>query len=71
MFTDGLERLALDFRTQQPHTPFFNRVITPVRNSAGNGRNADLSRQLADFLNSADINARTDDDKTLVLAVKR
>jgi hypothetical protein len=71
MFSDGLERLALDFRIQQPHGPFFNRVITPVRNSTKSGRNAHLSRQLADFLDSADINARTDDDKTMVLAVKR
>jgi hypothetical protein len=71
MFTDGLERLALDFRTQQPHAPFFSRVIAPVQRSPSDGRNADLSRQLAGFLDSPDINARTDDDKTLVLAVKR
>lgn len=33
------------------------------------GRHAALSAQLAAYLNSAAVNSRTDDDKTLIIAV--
>lgn len=71
VFTDGIERLALDFRTRTPFQPFFNAVIGPVIASDVRGRDSGLSNILKNFLNSASVNERTDDDKTLILAVRK
>jgi len=71
VFTDGLERLALNFSTQLPHAKFFEGVAAPVTASRTVGRDPHLSKQLALYLDSAAVNARTDDDKTLVIAVQR
>jgi hypothetical protein len=70
LFSDGLERLVLDFAKVQPHAPFFDRMIDPVRKASHAGRNADLSLQLKGFLTQDRVNARTDDDKTLVLVAR-
>jgi hypothetical protein len=70
-FTDGIERLALDFGAEQPHQPFFRGIILPLEESAGQGADRVLAPKLAAYLDSDAINARTDDDKTLVLAVLR
>jgi len=70
-FTDGLERLALDFVNSRPHVPFFDGVCRPLREGATAGHESGLSTQLKEYLNSPAINARTDDDKTLVLAVRK
>lgn len=70
-FTDGLERLALDFATQTPHAKFFDGIIAPVVQSQAEGRDRRLSQQLQTYLDSPAVNARTDDDKTLLLAVWR
>jgi hypothetical protein len=70
-FTDGLERLALDFAAGCPHAPFFNGIVGPVSGSAAAGRDAKLCAALARYLDSPAINGRTDDDKTLVVAVYR
>lgn len=70
LFSDGLERLALDFAAEQPHAPFFDGVSAPVAASTVAGRDATLSAQLGAFLDSERVNARTDDDKTLILAVR-
>lgn len=67
VMTDGLLRLAFDLSEDRPHAPFFK----PLLDFAANPKN--LSRaheQLRAFLDSPRINARTDDDKTLVLAAK-
>ncbi len=69
--TDGLERLALDFAGRIPHPPFFDLMFGAVTGSAVAGRNHRLSHQLATFLGSDAVNARTDDDKTLVLTALR
>lgn len=69
LFSDGLERLALDFVGKQPFSPFFESVCRPLLGIAA-GRSRSLSEQLKLYLNSAPINERTDDDKTLVLAVR-
>lgn len=65
--TDGLQRLALDFSTQKPHQaffrPFFERLRTTVETET-------LIEPLRSFLDSPRVNDRTDDDKTLVLAVR-
>ncbi|MBY8825530.1 PP2C family serine/threonine-protein phosphatase [Sphingomonas colocasiae] len=71
LMSDGLERLALNFSCKIPHDPFFNGMIAPLRSSTGDGRDAALSRALAAYLDGDTVNARTDDDKSLILAVRR
>lgn len=71
VFTDGLERLALVFAEQRPFPPFFESMIRPVEDSTIEGRDRGLSAKLAAFLSGESINSRTDDDKTLVLAVRK
>ena len=71
MFTDGLERLALDFATVTPHTPFLSGICGPLYGTSTKGRNHPLSEKLKTYLGSPAVNARTDDDKTLVLAVRQ
>jgi hypothetical protein len=65
IFTDGLQRLAIDFQSKNAHQPFFRSMFAPLRakNPATN-----LEEKLSAFLNSPKINERTDDDKTLILA---
>lgn len=71
VFSDGLERLALDLKARQPFAPFFDRIIAPVAESESVGKDIDLSGKLDAFLDSESITSRSDDDKTLVLAVRR
>jgi len=67
VLTDGLQRLALDFALEAPHAAFF----TPLFRSLGSAEDASaLAEPFEAFLDSAAINARTDDDKTLLLAVR-
>jgi hypothetical protein len=68
VFTDGIERLALDFTTKLPHAPFFAGVSEPVAKSPAKGCDVALSAKLGEYLASAVVNERTDDDKTLILA---
>jgi hypothetical protein len=70
LFTDGLQRLALHFGSRKAHTPFFGPMFAPVR-AATEGYSATLSSALAAYLALPRINARTDDDKTLILATRR
>jgi hypothetical protein len=71
VFSDGLERLALDLKERQPFAPFFESIIAPVASSTSVGKDAELSNNLGTFLGCDGINSRSDDDKTLVLAVRR
>lgn len=70
-FTDGLERLALDFGSMKPHGPFFEGIVSPIVASPKTGRDAVLCGSLARYLDSDGVNARTDDDKTLLVAAFR
>ena len=70
MFSDGLQRLALSFVQRTPHTPFFEPMFNVLRNQRP-VECTSLDEQLAHFLNSPQINERTDDDKTLILATRR
>jgi Protein phosphatase 2C len=70
-FTDGIERLALDFANHRPHGRFFEGIAAPVFKSSAVRRDYELSAQLARYLDSDAVNARTDDDKTLLIAVHR
>jgi hypothetical protein len=70
LLSDGLQRLALDFATHTAHAPFFRSKMQAIE-AAPNLPPEELSRQLERFLASPEVNARTDDDKTLVLATRR
>lgn len=67
MFSDGLERLILKFSERTVHQPFLTPLFTKLR-EVESGKQ--LTSPLEDFLVSQQVNQRTDDDKTLVLAVR-
>jgi serine/threonine protein phosphatase PrpC len=68
VFTDGLQRLALDFSSRTAYPGFFQPLFTELRTTA----NAEsLIEPFRSFLDSSRVNQRTDDDKTLVLAVRQ
>jgi protein phosphatase 2C-like protein len=67
LMTDGLQRLALRFDSRTAHAPFFVPMFTRLRNTA-EGFASDLESRMVAFLSSDVVNARTDDDKSLVLA---
>jgi hypothetical protein len=69
MFSDGLQRLALDFQKNMPHEPFFRGIFPPVRKASPETA-GQLAQCLSSFLGSARVNQRTDDDKTLILATR-
>jgi hypothetical protein len=71
VFSDGIERLVLDFKTRLPHAPFFDRVIERVGQSQTRGESHDLNQWLEAYLNSDPVNARTDDDKGLILGIRK
>lgn len=66
LFSDGLQRLALDFASKVPHPPFFRPLFAGFRNAADTLL---LVEPFRAFLDSPAVNDRTDDDKTLVLAI--
>lgn len=64
-FSDGLQLLALRWPGANP----FDRFFRPLFAFAREGQSGSIaSSQLETFLNSARLNERTDDDKTLLLA---
>jgi hypothetical protein len=69
VFSDGLERLALNFKTQEAHTKFFTGLFPHLYHKPA-GEALDIQTQLAQFLTSDRINAKTDDDKTIILATR-
>ena len=70
LFTDGLQNLVLDYRNQAAHSPFFAPLFGRLRPQP-DGFSQEFSDSLASYLNSEKFNARTDDDKTLLLATRR
>jgi hypothetical protein len=70
VFTDGIQRLALNFRSSSVHSPFFDPMLAVLRQQAAEDCEV-LDHKLALFLGSERVNSRTDDDKTLVLATRR
>ena len=71
VFSDGLERLVLNFAQKQPHAPFFDRMFGPVERSERVGDDRDLKTALRRYLDTPSVNERTDDDKSLILASLR
>jgi hypothetical protein len=69
VLSDGLQALALSLASREAHAPFFEPMFAAVRRVRP-GRSERLQRGLQDFLDSAPVNRRTDDDKTLVLATR-
>ena len=67
LFSDGIERMVLDMATQTPFARFFSTMAAPLPKEPGKAYT--LSSQLKAYLDSEAINSRTDDDKTLVMAV--
>jgi hypothetical protein len=69
LFSDGLQRLALNAADQSPHLPFFAPFFRTLA-AAGGAAQSQLDQALARFLDSPAVNERSDDDKTLVLAAR-
>ena len=70
VFSDGIENLVLHHATRTVHEPFFERVMTPLRASTAIGHDGSLSEGLGRYLDTAQFNDRTDDDKTLLIATR-
>jgi hypothetical protein len=71
VFSDGIERLVLHGASKAVNDPFFNQMFVPVRASTSRGLDQKLSGKLREYLGSAAVNARTNDDKTLLMATRR
>jgi len=77
MMSDGLTRLALNLPSGEPHAPFFKPLFAFAASLNGASELAPQSvhpeadEHLAAFLASERVCARTDDDKSLLLAVRR
>lgn len=69
LFTDGLQNLVLSFSQKKAHAGFFRPLFEALRNDPDDGTDR-FSGMLATFLCREDIGARSDDDKTLVLAMR-
>ena len=71
VFTDGIQGIVLHYATQSAHAPFFQRMFGEISIAFRVGELRDMSEQLALFLASERVNARTDDDKTSILASRQ
>ena len=69
LFTDGLQNLVLSFAQKKAHSGFFKPLFDALKKNPV-GDFSDFSTQLSSFLCRDDITARSDDDKTLVLAIR-
>jgi hypothetical protein len=63
-FTDGLERLLLDFRTQLAAEGFFRPLLQGLKASPQT-----FGAHLEEYLESAAVCERTDDDKSIAIAL--
>ena len=68
MFTDGLQMVCLNYARHAAHAPFFDPLFNTLQNA---GDTESLKDPFREFLNSDGVNARTDDDRTLILAMRR
>ena len=67
-FSDGLQHLALEHATRSAFVPFFAPLVRTIRE--GNQSADELQASLVAYLNSAAVNGRTDDDKSLVIGCR-
>jgi protein phosphatase 2C-like protein len=70
IFSDGIERMVLHGATKAVNEPFFRQMFLPVRASTTRGFDQKLSEKLKGYLGSPVVNARTNDDKTLLMATR-
>lgn len=70
LFTDGLERLILDFSDQSVFPPALNSIFEWLQNNLQINPDENPSPALIAYLNSPFINDRTDDDKSLIMAAR-
>ncbi|HEX8286497.1 MAG TPA: PP2C family serine/threonine-protein phosphatase [Pyrinomonadaceae bacterium] len=71
LFSDGIFPIAVNYKTNQPYEPFLLPMIAPLRNGGAislNEKLESLNEKLESFLQTAKVNERTDDDKTIILA---
>ena len=66
--TDDIHRLALSLATNTPHEPFFAPFFGGMAKASAEQEDQ-LHGLLVRFLGRAPVNERTDDDKTLALAL--
>jgi Protein phosphatase 2C len=73
MFTDGIERLVLDLQHKTAPAPFFRTLFGWLAKTEPVAVDGEVpeSEVVARYLNSKQINDKTDDDKTLILASRR
>jgi hypothetical protein len=73
VFTDGIERLVLDLHEKTAHAPFFRTLFGWLVKTKPSVIDAEIpaSEVMKRYLGSKQINDRTDDDKTLILASRR
>jgi hypothetical protein len=67
MFTDGLQSVALHYSSRQVHQPFFSPLFASLRSASSS---EELNAPLRNYLLSPQLDERTDDDRTLVLATR-
>lgn len=70
LFTDGLERMALQSTSRMPRASFFDPLFASLRTAPDTSLDA-LSSYVGEFLESPEVNRHTRDDKTLILATRR
>ncbi|MER9050231.1 protein phosphatase 2C domain-containing protein [Mesorhizobium sp. M0923] len=70
LFSDGIERLVLDFANRTAPSSFFDTMAGSMNKAETAGMQRQLSQQLHTYLGSPKIDERTDDDKTLVVAIQ-
>jgi hypothetical protein len=69
MFSDGLERLILNESTRRVYAPALRPIFDWFRTTEAEDAD-ERCRALTAYLGSDHINARTDDDKSLVVAIR-
>lgn len=68
MITDGLQRLAINSVPLTPYAGFFDPLFAALNTTPVATARRSLRPRLRNFLKSDKVNARTEDDKTLLLA---
>jgi hypothetical protein len=69
IFSDGIERMVLDMAARTVHSPAFRPIFQWLAGTAPDGAQ-EAVQALASYLSSDQVNSRTDDDKTLVMATR-